>query len=78
MGGEGREGGEYGVTRLLGRCPCEVPVRRSAATVMGAFSLDVEWVSHAGLKSGTLSVEKVRGHISISMTMRACDKCFRI
>ena len=51
---------------------------RTAATITFAFALEGEWVSQAGLKSGTLSVVKVSGDNSIRMIMSASDIFLRI
>jgi len=53
-------------------------VQRTAAIVTVAFSRQDVEMSHAGLKSGTLSVEKVKGARIMSMRMSACENCFRI
>jgi len=50
----------------------------TAATVTAPFLPWADSMSQAGLKSGTLSVEKVRGHISTSTVMSACDRYLRI
>lgn len=54
------------------------PLHRMAATIVRTFAPEGEWVSQAGLKSGTLSVEKVRGQIRIRTIMSASESFLSI
>jgi hypothetical protein len=65
--------GEYGVRNRVGvvtqRGAVNVAGWQVATTVSSPFFSWEAWTSHVGLKSGTLSVEKVKGHIITSMMM---------
>ena len=54
------------------------PEQLTAAMVTTFFLLRGDSTTHAVLKSGTLSVENVSGHISTSKVMRACERYLRI